>query len=195
MRQWIYRLHLYGGLLCAAYLVVFGLSSLQFNHHFAWAASSDRPEPAWEVPLPPLRGTNDVARAENLRDDLGLMGWPLPWEMRRDDDGLHVVMERPGRSYRIHALTRDGRVRVEPKAKGFWPAVVSLHGLTGIPGSRLASWWGVYTELCVWVVLFAAASGVWLWIGARRERVAGRLALALGFLGSVAFMVYVVVKG
>ncbi len=36
MRQWILRIHLYGGLLCAPYLIIFGFSSLHFNHHFAF---------------------------------------------------------------------------------------------------------------------------------------------------------------
>ena len=36
MRKWVLRVHLYGGLLCAAYLVLFGVGSLMFNHPGMW---------------------------------------------------------------------------------------------------------------------------------------------------------------
>jgi hypothetical protein len=30
------NLHLYGGLLCSSYLLLYGLTALHFNHDFGW---------------------------------------------------------------------------------------------------------------------------------------------------------------
>lgn len=36
MRNLILQIHLYGGLICASYLILFGVSSLNYNHHPAF---------------------------------------------------------------------------------------------------------------------------------------------------------------
>ena len=43
MRKWMLNIHLYGGLLCAPYLIIFGFSSLQFNHHFNFVSHAEEP--------------------------------------------------------------------------------------------------------------------------------------------------------
>ncbi len=34
MRSILLKIHLYAGLLCSSYPIIFGVSSLHFNHHF-----------------------------------------------------------------------------------------------------------------------------------------------------------------
>ncbi len=41
MRTLLLQIHLYAGLLCSSYLVIFGISSLNYNHHFGEAISGD----------------------------------------------------------------------------------------------------------------------------------------------------------
>lgn len=197
MRAWLLRIHLYGGLLCVPYLVIFGLSSLHFNHPFAFARTPvDAPTHRWERTLSMIPGGDNAKATEAVRDQLGLMGWPLPWETKRDPDGsLHFPMERPGMKYRIDVSAADGVAHVQEIRKGFWSVFLSLHALTELPNSRLMSGWGVYTELCTAVVLFSALSGIWLWWSARRDRPLGGMALALGLVGSAGFILYVVVHG
>ena len=47
--------------------------------------------------------------------------------------------------------------------------ILQLHALTGIPNSPFVGTWGIYTEICVWVVLFSACSGVYLWATLKRD--------------------------
>ena len=47
-----------------------------------------------EMPLQLEPITNNVAMAEAVRDSLGLMGWPLPWQTKRNAAGdLEFGME------------------------------------------------------------------------------------------------------
>ena len=198
MRKWVLRLHLYLGLLCCGYLVVFGVSSLNFNHPFDFTKPSDR-KATWERPvaLPPASEDNG-AESEAVREALDLPGWAIPWETWRDPPApgssagdLHFGLARPGKHYAIHVLRGAGRVRVEEKSEGYWTVIRSLHGNHGVPDSALMSAWAGYTELCTIFVLFAAASGVYLFAARKRERRIGFTILGVATGLSLLFMAYV----
>lgn len=195
MRKWILRIHLYGGLLCAPYLMIFGFSSLHFNHHFAFATPTSNAI-HWQDDLRFKPETNNEAMANSVRDSLGLLGWTLPWKTTRDAAGdLQFDLERPGKSYTIRTAIGESKARVEERRKGFWQVVNSLHALKGVPNSQVASLWGIYTEVCTWFVLFAAASGVYLWVNSKRERRIGIAALLAALVLSVGFMIFVILSG
>ena len=197
MRKWVLRLHLYLGLLCCGYLVVFGLSSLNFNHPYEFTKPSTN-RVTWEraVALPPV-SANDENESEAVRDALGLTGWPLPWETHRDagTGDLHFGLARPGKHYTVHVLRESGRVKVEEQGKGYWTVLREIHGNYGVPRSNLMTVWGWYTEVCTLFVLFAAGSGVYLFAARKRERRVGFAVLAVATVLSVSFMVYVRVWG
>ena len=191
MRNWVLRIHLYAGLLCSSYLIVFGVSSLNFNHPFEFTKPG-RTTTTWErtVALPPV-GEN-LAESEAVRDALGLIGWPMPWETRRDPSGdLHFGLARPGKHYTVHVLRSAGAVRVEERHEGYWTVMRHIHGNKGVPGSRLMTVWGWYTELCTIFVLFAAVSGVYLFATRRKDRRAAWVVLGCATAVSLAFMFYV----
>ena len=197
MRSLLLKIHLYGGLLCSSYFVIFGVSSLNFNHHFA-VEGTDKVE--WERTItlpaevdPPL---TDSALADAVRDSLGFAGWPWTWTIRRNDAGvLHFRMSRPGRLYDLDVVALgagpQARVTAVETRTGLWSIVGSLHGLMQLPNSAFVSAWGLYTELCFWVVIFSAATGVYLWTRRRSERLVGTWLFAGVSGSSVAFMLYV----
>ena len=190
MRNWVLRIHLYLGLLCSSYLIVFGVSSLNFNHPFGFTKPGTE-KVSWQrsLALPPV-GENE-AESEAVRDALGLVGWTIPWETSRDGNGdLHFGLARPGKHYTIHVLRGQGVVRVEAQRKGYWAVVREMHGNKGVPRSRLMTVWGWYTELCTFVVLFAACSGVYLFATRRKDRRAAWSVLGVATALSLAFMLY-----
>jgi hypothetical protein len=190
MRRWILNIHLYGGLITCWYLLIYGVSSLAFNH--PWIVP---PLPSgtttWSRPVQPPPLADDVALAQAVRDELGLFGWPLPWAMKRGSDGaLTFDMQRPGKQYRIRV---DGAAaHVEERSTGLRSVIRGLHGMSGgVPGSRWMAPWTAYTEITTWIVVFSAASGVWLWWSRLRNRRAGMMLLALSASLSLGLMVYV----
>jgi hypothetical protein len=195
MRNWVLRIHLYLGLLCSSYLILFGISSLNFNHPFAFTKPTTTTV-TWErtVTLPPV--ADNAAESEAVRDALGLIGWPLPWETRRDPTGdLHFGLARPGKHYTLHVLRSSGVVRVTEQRKGYWTVFRELHGNTGVPRSGLMTAWGWFTELCTLFVLFAALSGVYLFATRRKDRRAAWAVLAGATSLSLGFMLYVRYRG
>ena len=74
---------------------------------------------------------------------------------------------------------------------GLIKVVNQLHGLIRLPNSSFMSWWGVYTEICFWTVLFSAGTGVYLWTRRRPERLIGWWLLVGVSSGSLLFMLYI----
>ncbi|NKB67031.1 MAG: hypothetical protein GKR89_08220 [Candidatus Latescibacteria bacterium] len=120
----------------------------------------------------------DRASAQAVRDTLGLPGWTPWWRFSTDEDGtFNFELTRPGKHYDMH-LSPDGDLRVEEYRTGFWSVVNSLHATMRIPNAPLISWWGVYTELCFWVVLGSAGTGIYLWWRLTPRKGVGYICLA-----------------
>jgi hypothetical protein len=195
MRKWLLNLHLYGGLICAPYLIIFGFSSLHFNHHFSFVTSASRTN-EWQAPLTIDPGSEPEAVGRSVRDSLGLIGWPVPWRTKREAGGdWEVAIERPGKSYVVHTRVNEHRAVVEERQKGVWQVINSLHALRAVPNSSYASLWGVYTEACTWFVFFAAVSGIYLWANSGRERRAGTITVMAAGLSALGLMAYVFFRG
>lgn len=176
--------------MCFWYLLIYGVSSLSFNHPWL-LPSREGPPRSWEqrMEIPDL--ADNLKLAEHVRDRLGLMGWPLPWAMSREPNGtLRFEHSRPGRQYRIVADRQAGVVKVEERDTGWRPILGFLHGTTeGVPKAPFTRAWGFYTEITNWFVLFAGLSGIWLWAGRTAERrtalavLIGSLVLSLAIMG------------
>ncbi len=103
MRAILLKVHLYAGLLCSSYLILFGISSINFNHHFGRPSTLKAERQRGLRALPAI--DDDQRLAEALRDTLGLVGWTLPWETGRSEtaDSLYFrfAVSRPGKEYTV----------------------------------------------------------------------------------------------
>jgi hypothetical protein len=212
MQKLILNLHIYGGLLCFSYLIIFGISSLNFNHPFAFTKARAEPT-TWEqaIRLPDLpRVTSDMkgpervatkAKANNaVREALRLFGHQRPWEQSwwdaDDPNHYRASLVRPGVEYDVDVhLDRNIAVVTETRMNA-WLVMEGLHGFHGnMPGSTFVSTWGWYTELCTLVVLFAGASGVYLWTRRKNERRIGYALIGAATAFSLGLMVFLTVHG
>jgi len=192
MRNFILKIHLYGGLLCSPYLLLFGLSSLHYNHHFT-QPGDDRV--TWTHPIRLDTSIEKRKMGQAVRDSLGLMGWGPWWEVRQNDTETRVQITRPGKKYNVRIPNQGGVAEVEEIRLGYWRVINSLHALMRVPNSTFMSFWGIYTEICTWVVLFSAASGVYLWTARKSERRIGWSLLGAGSGPAVVLVFYVLIWG
>lgn len=186
MKKLLLDIHLYLGLVCASYLVIYGISTIAFNHYW-------RPEPvedSWEAVVKLPAGLEGEALGQALRDSLGLVGWTPRWRIRKTDEGFRLFVGRPGREYDIHLNTGTGHVRVDETDRGLLGIVCALHGLRSIPGSTWSHTWAVYSEISIWALVFSALSGVYFWWLRVPERRVGWWLIGLGSGGSILFMLY-----
>jgi hypothetical protein len=198
MRRWILNIHMYLALICSSYLIIYGISSLDYNHHWTKIGPADGTNATkWEqaITVPPMT----VKRAEvpeRLRNELGLFGWVVTWKIRTEKRGensrlIAFDIERPGKSYTFNIPPEQNKVVVTESPKSWLSIIRNLHALRLIPNSQFVSTWVVYTELCNVAVLFAAVSGIYLWMFRKRERKMGLILLGFGLVFSTSLILYI----
>ena len=212
LRKIIFNIHIYAGLLCFGYLIVFGVSSLSFNHPAEFVRARGETK-TWErsIDLADLpRVTSDMtgeqrvaakADANNaVRRALGLFGHQRPWQQswwdEKDADHYHASLVRPGVEYDVDVHLDRNVATVKETRTSVWQVIAQLHGFHGeMPGSAFVSTWSWYTELCTFAVLFAGGSGVYLWTRRRNERRIGYVLLGGAGALSLALMLYLTLHG
>lgn len=190
------QLHLYLGLLCIPYLLIFGLSSLDFNHHFFSKESHQQPiTHLASVRLPHL--DDDRVLGEALRDSLGLFGWYLPWETKRDSVHFQTVISQPGKDYHLSVDLLTGKVEVTEKFKTAGQIFRILH-FTGESIPNAPWWvngWQYYQVLTVYSMLFWAITGVYLWWRKKNSHPAERWTLLGMGVFSIVFIIFLWLEG
>jgi hypothetical protein len=178
MRRWLLDLHLYLGLLCLPYVVVFGISSILMNHRIDFETKRE-----WQAQVAPLGTRMKDFEAAGVWDALDRRGRIL-WYTVTVGDAAEIGFQAvwPGRSYQVTA-ERGGRVSVVERNFGFLGTVKALHGLSDRNNSRWVLGWTLYTELTVMALVVSIGSGATLalWRADGRSR-----ALWAGGLGVVA---------
>ncbi|MDX2245626.1 MAG: hypothetical protein SF052_02545 [Bacteroidia bacterium] len=194
-RQVMY-IHLYLGLFCMPYLLIFGLSSLDFNHHFFPTQTEKKPLlPIRSVHMPLLE--DDRILGEALRDSLGLFGWYLPWETKRDSLVFITTIAQPGKEYHLKLSLSNGEVEITETYKTAGQILRSLHFMgESIPS---APWWvnlwQYYQVLTVYSMLFWTVSGVYLWWRKKNSHPAERWVLLGMGVFSIGFILFVWLAG
>ena len=197
LRKWILKLHLYGGLLCFWYLIIFAVSSLHYQHHFKFMVPIQSEGETFEQKLN-LEVNEDVNQmARSIQNELDIAGWYLPWATRRDESGiLHTQIQNPNAQYFITWDQSTSTAKYLKKEKGFWPIFNSLHGFAGkMPNAPLLVFWKIFTYLSLIVVTFSVFSGIWLWMKRSSDRLAGLATISVILVLSLSLMIYVYFNG
>lgn len=196
MRKVLLQLHMYLGLGCAFYLVIFGVSSINMNHHFEWMDETNT-KTTWSTTIKYPELKENQAISEAIRDSLGLMGWTPYWDHEMKEDYFKFSILHYGKEYYVTATKATGKIEVEEVSKGFWWTFNSLHFLgETIPKAHwLINGWQYYQFVTVLVVLFSIISGMYFWFSKKRERKIGMLVLGGGSLFSIGLMLYIWLVG
>jgi len=195
MQSLLQKIHIYGGLACFWYLVILGISSLEFNHHFNFM-QQQRDSILWQRQSLTLNESkDDIKLAEAIRDSLALMGWPLPWEMSRDSTALRFAMEQPAKRYFITYTFDNNVASVVETRKGFWRVFNSLHGSGYVPNGSFTTLWQGYTWVIVIVGVLSIITGLYIWIKSQEDKRSGLAILTICAGGAVIWMIKLYLMG
>lgn len=188
MQSLLQKIHIYGGLACFWYLVILGVSSLEYNHHFNFM-QQQRDSILWQRQSLTLNESqDDIKLAEEIRDSLSLLGWPLPWDMWRDSSAIHFAMEQPAKRYFITYSLSTNTANIVETRKGFWPVFNSLHGAGPVPNGSFTMLWQWYTRVTVMVGILSIITGLYIWIKSKEDKKSGLLILFISMAGALILM-------
>ncbi|MBA4057590.1 MAG: hypothetical protein C0490_22945 [Marivirga sp.] len=195
-RRLLVNIHYFGGLACFWYLIVLGISSLHFNHHFSFI-NQPTDTVAWKRDV--FFQNSDIKTSdlsEHIRDSLSLIGWPLPWETLYDSTGhYHFVVEHPGKRYVIDYSFSDHTAKVLEIRKSFWQVFISLHGAGEVPNTPVMDVWSWYTRLTTVVVLISVLTGIYIWLIGKKDKTLGSIVLIISFLAAYFWMAFMYLHG
>lgn len=196
VRNLVLKIHFYGGLVSFWYLIVLGISSLHFNHHFSFMDQHDQPTTWTRRIMISNPSRDDLTLSETIRDSLSLIGWPLPWETWRDSTmTFHFTLEQPAKRYVIDYSLTSQVARVQETQKGFWAVFNSLHASGGVPNAPFLRVWSWYTRLTVISVVFSIISGIYIWVCGDRDKKSGLYTLIISLTIAILWMIQLYVKG
>ncbi len=190
MKKILLDIHIYLSLLCAGYMIIYGVSGIAFNHQLH---PTDAPGATWEASIDVPVFDKDQASAEAARDRLQLVGWVPNWRLSHPQpDQLLFFVNRPSREYRVLLHQVTGSVQVQETSRGLLGAILGLHGLGKMPNSTWSRSWSIYTQISTWALIFSVLSGIWFWWLRPGWRRSGWWMLGLGSGGCVLFMLYII---
>lgn len=158
------KLHLYAGLFTSFYLLAFGFSALVMNHDIK--LEKKELTKTWAAQAKIDTTLTNIQLAENIRDELGIMGWLPRWEFQRDSTVFAFNIVHLARKHHLDADLHSGKVKISEVPKGILAVFHGLHFLNGkIPNAPLLiKTWAVYQWLSLFVMGISLILGLWLWI-------------------------------
>lgn len=158
------KLHLYCGLFTSFYILAFGISSLVLNHQIDLDHTDVKDSYDRKVAVD--QNLEDQPLAENIRDQLGLMGWLPRWQMQRDSQFFKFTTVHLAKTTQLELTLHTGQVHVEEIPKGFMATLHGLHFFNGkIPNAPFfLKTWIVYQWLSLAVLFVSLVLGLWLWL-------------------------------
>lgn len=185
-------LHLYTGLFVSPFVVIFALSVFVMAHAAMPWGGKDAPEQVRQIAFTPPNIEDNLLFAKEVQRRLGLRG-EVDYVGRRKESGVITIpIRQPGRTTTLSLDTVANTATIATRESGFWDAVVYLHMKPGphniaMQGnSQPMRLWAWLADATIYLLLFATASGIYLWLLLRAERKAGLAFMGLGALSFAA---------
>ena len=181
-------LHLYFGLFISPFILIFSISVLVLNHrdYFDSLRPGNELEPINKSLTDFQLLRSDSLTAKSILQQLGITG-EIDW-ITKTDSTFFFPVNKPGLNKSISVNTKTGTVLIKGHDEGIFKGLAYLHMMPGQHNARMRGnsvfmkAWRVVTDVFVYFVLFASATGVFLWYFLRPERKLGIYSLGFGFV-------------
>ena len=196
--RWTRDLHLYTGLFVTPFALVYAVSALLLVHAYLPWGGRTAPAQRRAVHVAVRDVDDGLAVASQVRAQIGVRGEIAYVAREADGRRLSFPIESPGRTTRVRVDLATGTATLETRETGVWDALIWLHKMPGPHNADIrGNWvftrlWGWLADTSVYLLLFLAASGIYLWTVLRAERRSGLVALGAGALSFVAIVVALV---
>jgi hypothetical protein len=120
----------------------------------------------WEAEVKVDHSLPDRDLAEDVKNQLKLMGWAPQWQIQRDSTHFRFTVTHLAKTNQLALNLDTGEVQISDIPKGFWAVLHGLHFFNGrIPNAPFfLKTWIVYQWLALLVLLVSLILGLWLWL-------------------------------
>jgi hypothetical protein len=185
MYKIIRNIHLFLGLLCFSFLLMYSVSAVQMSH-VEWF--SDKPTVTEQtVPV-------SLAEAQNLRSFAQALMRAGMWgelqNVAQDAAGFRFRIVRAGTIHDVDYVAGSPAAQVKTSVAGMMGMLNRLHHTAGFYREQsITDWWAVFVALTSLALLTLGATGVYMWFRAYKERVLGGIFLSVGLVVGLGLLI------
>lgn len=160
----LHKLHIYSGLSASLFLIIAGISALDFQHHFLSHSPKGGKTCIQQLNVEFLASNDTLIK--QINDSIGIYGHIPYWEIR--DDSINQVFSysvfRPGKRYDISVQKKLHKLKITESRMGIGNLLAGLHeGATGAPESMIFAVWGSYARTATVMAIISILTSVYLW--------------------------------
>ena len=186
MYRYLCNTHLFLGLFCCLFLLMYGVSSVQMAHN-TWF--SMRPRVAETDFTLTARSSDARVVARELIDRFGVRGELGPARFVTPAR-MSFNLTRPGTVYQVDYAPASGDTRVRDNHAGFIGMLNRLHHVNGLWHDYwLVNVWGAFVSIVSAALIIIAITGIYLWFKIHQERLVGVVLLVVSLGYSLTIMI------
>jgi hypothetical protein len=183
--RYLRNTHLYLGLSCCLFVLMYGVSSVQMSHNTWFNLRPSVTVSRYSI-APGISDARAVARElmdrHDVRGEVTLV--------RTSPAGAAFSMQRPGTVYQVEYTAATGETKVRDNHAGFMGMMNRIHHAAGVRHEYwLINAWGWLVGMVSLALIILGATGIYLWFKLYKERLAGSILLAIGLVYSVSVLV------
>jgi hypothetical protein len=180
MYQIIRNIHLFLGLLCFSFLLMYSVSAVQMSHVEWFAMEPSVNEQA--VAITSADEQNPRAFAQRFMQE-GM--WGELQNVAQDAAGFRFRILRAGTIHDVDYAAGSASAQVKTSVAGVMGMLNRLHHTAGFYREQsITHWWAVFVALSSLALLALGATGLYLWFRLYKERLLGGIFLSVGlFVG------------
>ena len=176
MYRTLRNIHLFTGLACCLFLLMYALSAVQMSHN-AWFDMKPTVSEG-RLPVDASAAANPRALATYLMGKHGLRG-----EITRADGGdeFQIQITRPGTVVEGRYVPGKSEAQIKTSRARFMGLMNRMHHVNGLwHDDALLNLWGGFVGLISLALLVLGCTGVYMWFKIYDERLIGGLILFTG---------------
>jgi len=192
MFNYFYRIHIYGGLFCAVYLLIAGVSALNFQHQFLPETPTDTVSYARNIRFDPTLKVDSLA--SYIRSQLGIKGYLPPWEFRDNKNGrVRFIIQRPARTFDVRLRRNSDLVEISEIHYSTGKILRYLHfgSSKNKLGYPMLDIWTYYAQIAAILAFFTVATTIWFWFKKSVKNRSQWVTIIVSGVFSLAYMAYV----
>lgn len=181
----IRNIHLFLGLLCFSFLLMYSVSAVQMSH-VEWFSTQPTVTQE-EVAVTPAETQNPRAFARRLMQ-AGM--WGELQNVSQDAAGFRFRILRAGTIHDVEYAAGSPAAQVKTSVAGLMGMLNRLHHTAGFHREQsITHWWAVFVALSSLALLALGATGVYLWFRFYKERIIGGILLSIGLFVGLGLLV------
>lgn len=194
--RYIDKLHVYSGLISSVYLLIVGVSVLNFQHKFLPEKETEISEYTQEISFDSSLKIDTLAKY--ISSQLNIKGHLPPWDYRQDKTGMvKFKIHRPARIYEVSLNRHSNLIQVREIHFSIGRILRAMHfgSIKNKLGDPMLDIWAYFAQISALSAFIAIITSLMIWFKRSVKSRAEWIIIILSGIFSLTFIFYIWLVG